>query len=110
MRDKIAEFAQRGAQILAIDPHEPYRVRHMLRNVGAGPDQVAFPILADAAHTVSATYGVAFQMNIHTEWSNRPATFVIDRHGTIRYERRATTYNDRPTPDEILQVLDDLPE
>jgi peroxiredoxin len=33
---------------------------------------------------------------------------VIDRQGTIRYERRATTFNDRPTPDEILKELDAL--
>jgi peroxiredoxin len=108
LRDKSEAFRQRGAQILVVDPHEPYRVRHMLKNVGAAADDVAFPILADPAYTVSATYGVAFQMNIHTEWSNRPATFVIDRQGTIRYERRATTFNDRPTPDEILKELDAL--
>ena len=43
-------------------------------------------ILADRAATVSATYGVAFQA---LGGANRPATFVIDREGIIRFEYRA---------------------
>jgi peroxiredoxin len=108
LRDKIKEFERHGAQVMAVDPHESYRVRHMLRDVGVGPDAVAYPILADRANTVSATYGVAFQMGIHTECSNRPATFVIDRDGVIRFERRGTTFSDRSKPDELLKELDKL--
>jgi peroxiredoxin len=47
-------------------------------------------------------------MNIHTEWSDRPATFVIDENGVIRYERRGKTFSDRPKPEELLQELDRL--
>lgn len=108
MRDQIEAFHQRGVQLLAVDPHESYRVRHMLRDVGYEAGDVTYPILADPASTVSATYGVAFQMNIHTEWSNRPATFIIDREGVIRYEHRGTTYSDRPTPEQIVSELDKL--
>ena len=108
MRDKIDEFEKRGAQIVAVDPHESHRVRHLLRSVGQRAEELTYPIMADPAHTVSATYGVAFQMNIHTEWSNRPATFVIDKEGVIRYQRRGKTYSDRPKPEELLQELDRL--
>jgi peroxiredoxin len=108
LRDRINDFEDRGVQVLAVDPHESYRVRHMLRDVGLKADAVAFPVLADPANTVSATYGVAFQMNIHTEWSNRPATFILDKEGVIRYERRGKTFGDRPKPDEILKELDRL--
>lgn len=80
----------------------------MVRSVGMREDQLTYPILADPAHAVSATYGVALQMNIHTEWSNRPVTFVIDKDGVIRYERRGKTYSDRPKPEELLQELDRL--
>ena len=47
-------------------------------------------------------------MNIHTEWSNRPTTFILDKDGVIRYERRAKTYSDRPKPEDILKELDKL--
>jgi peroxiredoxin len=82
----------------------------MLRDMGLKTDAVAFLVLADPANTVSATYGVAFQMNIHTEWSNRPATFIVNKNkeGVIRYERRAKTFGDRPKPNEILKDLDRL--
>ena len=108
MRDRAKEFEDRGTRLLAVDPHESFRVRHMLRSVGRRADELTYPILADPAATVSATYGVAFQMNVHTEWSNRPATFIVDRDGMIRYERRGKTFADRPKPDELLQELDKL--
>jgi peroxiredoxin len=108
LRDQIDEFEKRGAQVVAVDPHESHRLRHLLRSVGQRAEELTYPILADPAHTVSATYGVAFQMNIHTEWSNRPATFVIDKEGMIRYERRGKTYSDRPKPVELLRELDQM--
>lgn len=108
MRDKIDAIHDRGAELLAIDPHESFRVRHMLKDVGYEADVLTYPILADPANTVSATYGVAFQMRIHTEWSNRPATIIVDRDGIIRYERRGEKYNDRPSPEQILEELDKL--
>jgi peroxiredoxin len=110
LRDQIDEFEKRNAQVIAVDPHESYRVRHMLRSVGVTADELTYPILADPANTVSATYGVAFQMSIHTEWSNRPATFVIDRDGVIRYERRGTRFSDRPKPEELFGLLEKLKE
>lgn len=108
MRDTIAEFEKRNVQLFAVDPHESHRVRHMLRDVGTKPDEVLYPVLADPVNAVSATYGVAFQMSIHTEWSNRPATFVIDKEGVIRYEKRGTTFGDRPKPADILNEIDKL--
>src|SRR5262249_61815300 len=104
--DNIKAFEDRKVQVLAVDPHEPYRVRHMLREVGSKADAVAYPILADPAATVSATYGVAFQMNIHTEWSNRPATFIIDKDDVNRYERRGENLFGRPQKKEVLHELD----
>ncbi|MBP89773.1 MAG: hypothetical protein CMJ64_24215 [Planctomycetaceae bacterium] len=67
-----------------------------------------YPLPTDPTQTVNALYGVAFQMRIHTEVSNRPATFIIDREGILRYERRATTYGDRPKPNDILAELKKL--
>ena len=62
----------------------------------------------DPSLTTSLAYGVAFQMRIHTELSNRPATFVIDKEGIIRYAKRAEMFNDRPKPTDIIDVLKSL--
>jgi len=105
LRDRLEDFRAAGAEVLVIDPHESYRVRHMLKEAGFDPEDLHVPVLADPANVVSAEYGVAFQMQIHTEWSNRPAIFVIDRRGVIRSDHRAKSFDDRPAPDVLLREL-----
>ncbi len=105
LRDKLQDFEDAGTQLLAVDPHESYSAKRFLRDVGLNAGSVGYPLLQDPTQTVSAAYGVAMQMRIHTELSNRPATFVIDRDGIIRYERRATTFADRPSPSGLLKEV-----
>jgi hypothetical protein len=111
LRDQAREFERRNVQVLVVTTDARVRERG------------AHAILADRAATVSATYGVAFQM-IGT--ANRPATFVIDRDGVVRFAYRAGqtpgrvfdrdglvegahwSY-DRPSMSQLLRVLDDLP-
>jgi peroxiredoxin len=93
------------AELLAVDPHEIWASTSLLKETGLSTDDLNYPLLLDPALTVSATYGVAFQMRIHTEWSNRPATFIIDRDGILRYARRAQTFSDRPSANEVLAEL-----
>ena len=108
MRDKISDFEKAGAQLLVVDPHESWSAKHFLKDVGLESGDIGYPLLIDPALTVSATYGVAMQMKIHVELSNRPATFIIDREGVIRYERRAKTFSDRPKPDDLVAELKKL--
>ncbi len=108
MRDELENLERHGAQLLAIDPHEPWSAKYLLKEVGFGPEDVRYPLLLDPTQTVSAMYGVAFQMRIHTEWSNRPATFVIDRDGVIRYGRWGKSFADRPKPAEVIRELEKL--
>ena len=96
------------AQVLAVDPHESWSAKYLLKDSGLETSDVNFPLLMDPSLTVSATYGVAFQMRIHTELSNRPATFIIDKQGVIRYIRRATSFGDRPSPSQIAAELEQL--
>ena len=105
LRGQLEQFEDLDAVLLAIDPHDSWSAKYLLRETGFSTDALSYPLLTDPSLTVSATYGVNFQMRIHTELSNRPATFVIDRAGTICFEQRAKTFSDRPTPDEIVQVL-----
>lgn len=108
LRESLETLDDAGAQVLAVDPHESWSAKFMLKDSGASTDDLSFPLLMDPSLTVSATYGVAFQMRIHTERSNRPATFIVDKQGIIRFARLAKTFNDRPSPKEILQVLQSL--
>lgn len=105
MREKLEAIRQAGAELLAVDPHEHWAAQSLLKETGFDSDDVGYPLLYDPSLTVSAAYGVPFQMRIHTEWSNRPATFIIDRDGIVRYARRADTFNDRPSASDILAEL-----
>jgi len=103
LRDHIKDIDQAGAQLLVVDPHDQVPAKHFLKDVGMATGDVGYPLLLDPAGIVGATYGVAYQMRIHTERRNRPATFLIDRQGIIRYARRAKSFSDRPNVAEILR-------
>ncbi len=95
-------------QLLAIDPHEAWAGKALLKEVGLSTDDVSFPLLLDPSLTVSATYGLANQMRIHVEVSNRPGTFIIDKAGIIRYAMKGKTFSDRPGVSEIVEELEKL--
>ncbi len=82
----------------------------MLKETGIDTSEINYPLLIDPSLTVSATYGVAFGMRIHVEVSNRPATFIIDKQGVLRYARLGTNFSDRPKPAEIIEQLGKLPK
>jgi peroxiredoxin len=105
LRDKVQAFNEANAQLLIVDPHESWSAKRFLKDVGLRSGDLGYPLLQDPTQTVSAAYGVAMQMRIHTEISNRPAAFVIDRDGVIRYERRAKTFADRPSATDLLNEV-----
>ena len=105
LRSEIKSVEELEAVVLAVDPHESWAATALLKEVGLDTDDVNFPLLLDPSLTVSAKYGVSFQMNIHVEVSNRPATFIIDKQGVLRFEHRGTSFSDRPSPDDIVNEL-----
>jgi len=110
LRGKLADINDQAAQLLAVDPHEVWSAKFLLKETGLSTDDLQYPLLMDPSLTVSAAYGVAGQMRIHTEWSNRPATFIIDKEGVIHYAHRGTNFNDRPTVNQVLAELQKLPK
>jgi peroxiredoxin Q/BCP len=79
--DELAQFADLGAQVLAIShqdlaSHEDFSARH-----GFG-----FPLLADVDKRVTREWGVLGPLGFL-----RRSVFVVDAEGTIRYAHRALT-------------------
>ena len=92
-----------NAQPIAVVPHEKVRVRAWLKPAGG-----AYPVLADPGFAASAAYGVAFQMRVHTDTSNTPGTFIIDRAGVLRRAyvgEGEQSWRDRPSVEEVQQEL-----
>lgn len=108
LRQSLKSIEDVDAQVLAVDPHESWSAKFLLKDAGATTDDLAFPMLMDPSLTVSAMYGVAFQMRIHVEISNRPATFIVDKDGIIRFAHPAERFNDRPSPKKIVEELQKL--
>ena len=108
MRGTLEEIEDLNAQLLVVDPHEVWSAKYLLKETGLGTDDLNYPLLMDPSLTISAMYGVAFGMRIHTAVSNRPATFVIDKRGVIRYARLAQSFSDRPTPNQVVAELKKL--
>ncbi len=94
----IADFADVGAQVLAISPqgideHEGFAAEHGL----------AFPLLADEGKKVGEEYGILGPLGFY-----RRSIFVIDVAGVVRYAHRATAgLTFRPVA-EIVDALHTL--
>ncbi len=115
-----AEIAEAGAFLVAISPQtqkQAYfmRVQHKLD----------FPVLVDAHNEVARRFGLAYrapdeQQNLYRStfvnlpfangdgsWELPvPATYVIDRDGSVIFASANEDYTERPEPLEILKLLE----
>jgi methyl-accepting chemotaxis protein len=89
--------------VVAVVAQSSERVRHYIEETG-----LPFDILVDESRDVLKAYGVwhAFGMSA---WNiARPALFLIDRSGAIRYSFIGQRQEEFPSHEEILQALDRL--
>ena len=86
-----------GAEILAISTDDLSQAQHAIDVIG-----LEFPILSDEDAMVIEEYGVL------ASGISRPATFVLDRDGAIRWQYVGHSRSDRPTNGEIISQLQDL--
>src|SRR5262245_39923607 len=90
---------------------QPFQLKRprTLEKFNAWPAEIPAAVLFDPVSSVSATYGVAYQTRFRGgPWSSRPAIFVIDGDGVIRYVGSQPDEDIRE--DGIFPVLDDLDE
>ncbi len=100
----LKTFSELNTQVVLIVPHESCRTRWWAER--AKNDKLT--VLADGGFLASCLYGVAFQMRIHSDISNTPGTFLIDRSGILRWAHIGegkTNWKDRPTVEQVLQQI-----
>lgn len=66
---------------------------------------VSFPFLLDEERTVTKQYGVYHRLATDAFHIARPASFVIDASGTIRYIYVGSSQTDRAPVEPLLQAL-----
>jgi peroxiredoxin len=122
LQQKLPEITAAGASLVAITPEQP---DHSMSTVAK--QQLTFEVLSDIDNQVARQFGLVFQIpedlrevyagfgidlsgtqgNDHFELPI-PATFVIDRNGTVVMPFVDPDYTKRLEPDEIVATLQGL--
>lgn len=100
MRDRYEEFTNRGAEVIAIAPDTLENARRYFET-----NAIPFPCLPDPDRDVFRLYDVKSAM---VSLGQRPALFVIDREGAVRYAYLGWQQWEIPSVDETLAQLDAL--
>lgn len=117
-----AEITARGAQLVAVSPQVPDESLSLTEK-----HALTFPVLSDVGSDTAKRYGLAFDLTDelavlydkfgfdlqrvnggHPHTLPLPATYVIDRDGTVRWTFVNTDYTTRAEPSDILAALDTL--
>ncbi len=123
-QEALAQFEAAGARLVAVSPQSPDSSVSM-----AERNDLAYSVLSDAGGRVSSAYGLLFRVDDQTRaryqavgvdleryhgaapgtdaaWALPvPATYVIDRSGTIRAAFVEADYTQRASPRQVLDAL-----
>ena len=67
-----------------------------------------FPMLADEERKVVREYGVYVAFNFESFRIARPATFLLDRRGTVRFIHVGSHQYDRPSLETVMSIVEGL--
>jgi thioredoxin-dependent peroxiredoxin len=104
IQKNMPELERRGAGTVTIMAQDPARMRSHLEN-----HPYPFPVLADAGREVVKKYGVYVKANFESINMARPANFVLDAAGTVRFIHIASIQVEFARFEDILATLDAMP-
>jgi peroxiredoxin len=115
----VPQLEQAGAMLAGISPQTVKQSFFM-----HDQHKLRFPVLSDAGNKVARQFGLTYRVPaaqeaiyrrafVNLPFSNGddswelpiPASFIVDRDGTILYASANEDYTDRPEPTEILNSL-----
>jgi peroxiredoxin len=102
--DRLGEFDARHVRVVAISVDPPATSREHRRNM-----RFTFPFLSDAKLDAIRSYDL-----VHAGAGSggadiaRPAEFLVDSTGTVRWESLTHSIAVRTRPEEVLKAIDDL--
>ncbi len=105
IQELYAEIQGRGASAVVVLPEKLERIRNYLEK-----RPYPFPVLSDAGRKVVKDYGVYVRVNFESIHIARPAVFVLDGEGTIKYIFIASIQTEYPPDEDILAALDAAPQ
>ncbi len=99
MQDNLNEFERRGVKIAAISPDTPSESNEHARKQG-----YSFVFLSDHDAQVIRRYDLLHHQGRRD--LSRPAEFLIDPDGVVRWVNLTGDYRVRATAEEVLAVVD----
>jgi len=118
----LPQIEQAGATLVAISPQTVKQSFFM-----HDQHKLRFPLLSDAGNQVARQFGLVYRVpalqesvfrrafvnlpftNGDESWELPvPATFILDRDGTILYASANEDYTDRPEPSDLVRFLQKL--
>ena len=103
VQENVAGYAEYTATPLAIAGQWPRELRGYAEKNG-----ITFPLLIDKTRNVIKSYGVYHWLSLEAYNIARPATFIIDRTGVIRYMYIGSHQFDLAKQSEILESLKEI--
>jgi peroxiredoxin len=97
------EYLSLGVQVVAIVAQRSEKVRRFIEETG-----LPFNILVDDSRETVKAYDVWHPVGFDAWNIARPAVFLVDRHGIIRYSFVASTQFEFPTHEEIVGAISSL--
>ena len=98
-----AEYVARGVQVVTVVAQSSDVVKRYVEDSG-----LPFNILIDQSRDVLKAYGVWHKLGLDAWNIARPALFLIDRTGAVRYSFVSDSQEEFPTHEDILTELDRL--
>ena len=116
----LVQMARCGASFVAISPQTVKQSFFM-----HDQHKLCFPLLSDSGNKVARQVGLTYRVNdeqqavyrrafVNLPFANGdetwelpiPATYVLERDGTVLYASANPDYTERPEPDEIVDILE----
>lgn len=103
-QQRLSDFHARGLRVIALSADAEDVTRQHCQKLG-----FTFPVLSDPKAEVAKQYGLLHQGGgpKGTDIA-RPAEFLIDSTGTIRWVNLTESVTVRARPEQVLKALDDL--
>jgi len=103
IRDIYPELEKRGAKVVVIFAEKIERMRDYLEE-----HSYPFPFLSDGGRVVVKEYGVYVRVNFESVHIARPANFILDAEGTVRYIFIASIQTEYAKDEDLFTVLDEI--
>lgn len=99
IQERLPEFERLGVRPVAISVDAPEVSADLARRAG-----YTFPILSDRDGTVMRAYDLVHEgVGEGGRAVARPAEFLIDRTGTVRWRNLTEDYRVRARPEDVLE-------